>query len=88
MFIGHFGADFAGKNFEKSASLETYFIAAQWIDLIWSALLLLGIEKVEKTRYYYCYSLRFYYYPFSHCLFGVTVCPVLFGMVYFLIQKK
>jgi hypothetical protein len=29
MFIGHFGADFAGKKFEKSASLGTYLIAAQ-----------------------------------------------------------
>jgi hypothetical protein len=45
MFIGHFGAGFAGKKFERSASLGTYFIAAQWIDLIWPILLLLGIEK-------------------------------------------
>jgi hypothetical protein len=47
MFIGHFGVGFAGKKIEKSPSLGTYFLAAQWIDLIWPILLLLGIEKAE-----------------------------------------
>ncbi|MDP2365708.1 MAG: hypothetical protein Q8M94_18315 [Ignavibacteria bacterium] len=29
MFIGHFGAGFAGKNFEKAALISTYFITAE-----------------------------------------------------------
>jgi len=89
MFIGHFGAGFAGKKFEKSASLGTYFMAAQWIDLIWPILLLLGIEKAEiKPGVTTVTPLDFTYYPFTHSLFGVIVWAVLFGMVYFVIKKK
>ena len=89
MFIGHFGAGFAGKKFEKSASLGTYFMAAQWIDLIWPILLLLGVEKAEiKPGVTAVTPLDFTYYPFTHSLFGVIVWAVLFGMVYFLIKKK
>jgi len=89
MFIGHFGAAFAAKKFEKSASLGTYFMAAQWIDLIWPILLLLGIEKAEiKPGISAVTPLDFTYYPFSHSLFGVIVWAVLFGMVYFVIKRK
>lgn len=89
MFIGHFGVGFAGKKFGKSASLGTYFMAAQWIDLIWPILLLLGIEKAEiKPGISAVSPINFTYYPFTHSLFGVIVWAVLFGMVYFLIKKK
>lgn len=89
MFIGHFGAGFAGKKIEKSVSLGTYFMAAQWIDLIWPILLLLGIEKAEiKPGISAVTPLEFTYYPFSHSLFGVIVWALLFGMVYFLIKKN
>jgi membrane-bound metal-dependent hydrolase YbcI (DUF457 family) len=89
MFIGHFGAGFAGKKFEKTASLGTYFMAAQWIDLIWPILLLLGIEKAEiKPGVTTVTPLDFTYYPFTHSLFGVIVWAVLFGAIYFFIKKK
>src|SRR5690606_3057465 len=89
MFIGHFGAGFTGKKFSKTASLGTYFMAAQWIDLIWPILLLLGIEKAEiKPGVTSVTPLDFTYYPFSHSLFGVIVWAVLFGMTYFLIKKN
>ena len=89
MFIGHFGAGFTGKKFSKSASLGTYFMAAQWIDLIWPVLLLLGIEKAEiKLGISAVTPLDFTYYPFTHSLFGVIVWGVLFAAVYFLIRKK
>lgn len=89
MFIGHFGAGFAGKKFERSASLGTYFMAAQWIDLIWPILLLLGIEKAEiKPGISTVTPLDFTYYPLSHSLFGVIVWAVSFGMAYFVIKKN
>lgn len=89
MFIGHFGAGFAGKKFSKSASLGTYFMAAQWIDLIWPILLLLGIEKAEiKPGITSVSPLDFTYYPFSHSLLGVFIWAVLFGIVYYLIKKN
>lgn len=89
MFIGHFGAGFAGKKFSKSASLGTYFMAAQWVDLIWPILLLLGIEKVEVDPGISAVTpLDFTYYPFTHSLVGVIIWGVLFGAVYFLIKKN
>jgi len=89
MFIGHFGVGFAGKKIEKSASLGTYFMAAQWLDLIWPILLLLGIEKVKiEPGISMVTPLNFIYYPFTHSLLGAIVWGVLFGLVYFLIKKK
>jgi len=89
MFIGHFGAGFTGKKYESSASLGTYFMAAQWIDLIWPILLLMGIEKAEiKPGFTTVTPLEFTYYPLTHSLLGVIVWAVLFGMVYYLIKKN
>lgn len=89
MFIGHFGAGFAGKKFSKSASLGTYFMAAQWVDLIWPILVLLGIEKVNiEPGISSVTPLDFTYYPYTHSLFGVLVWALLFGFVYFLLKKN
>jgi len=89
MFLGHFGAGFAAKKIDKSASLGTCFMAAQWIDLIWPILLLLGIEKAEiNPGISEVTPLEFTYYPFTHSLFGVIVWAVVFGMIYFVIKKK
>ncbi|HEY6435150.1 MAG TPA: hypothetical protein VIY47_01050 [Ignavibacteriaceae bacterium] len=89
MFIGHFGAGFTGKKFSKTASLGTYFMAAQWVDLVWPILVLLGIEKVKiEPGISSVTPLDFSYYPFTHSLFGVLIWALLFGFVYFLIKKN
>ena len=89
MFIGHFGAGFAGKKLDRTTSLGTYIMAAQWIDLIWPILLLLGIEKVDiKPGISAVTPIDFVYYPFTHSLTGVIIWGVLFGLVYFIIKKK
>jgi hypothetical protein len=89
MFLGHFGAGFAGKKLSKPVSLGTYFMASQWIDLIWPILLLLGIEKVEvKPGVSTVTPLDFTYYPFTHSLFGVIVWGILFGLAYYFIKKN
>jgi len=89
MFIGHFGAGFAGKKFSKSASLGTYFMAAQWIDLIWPILVLFGIEKVEiEPGISSVTPLNFSYYPFTHSLVGVLIWAILFGAIYYFIKKN
>jgi hypothetical protein len=89
MFIGHLGAGFAGKKFSKTASLGTYFMAAQWIDLVWPILLLLGIEKVEiKPGVSAVTPLDFSYYPFTHSLIGVIIWAILFGTIYYFFKKN
>lgn len=46
MFLGHFAVAFSAKKIAPSVSLGTLFLAAQFVDLLWPALLLLGIERV------------------------------------------
>jgi membrane-bound metal-dependent hydrolase YbcI (DUF457 family) len=89
MFIGHFGAGFASKSVSRQCSLGTLFMAAQFIDLIWPILLLLGIERVEIDPGNTAFTpLNFVYYPFTHSLFGVLIWAVLFGAVYFAFRKN
>jgi len=47
MFIGHFGVGFGAKSLAPKVSLGTLFLAAQFIDLLWPSLLLLGLEQVR-----------------------------------------
>jgi len=64
-------------------------MAAQFIDLIWPAFLLLGIERVnirtDGTQYP---PLDFVYYPYSHSLLAVMIWAVLFAAVYFTIRRS
>ena len=88
MFLGHFGIGFGLKRAAPKLSLGTLFLACQFIDLIFSTLLLLGIERVAIvpgiTR---VTALDFTHYPISHSLLAVAGWGVLFGLVYFLIRK-
>jgi len=50
MFIGHFAVALAAKKAAPRTSLGTLFIAAQFIDLLWPLVLLVGIEHVRIDR--------------------------------------
>ena len=88
MFIGHFGAGFAGKKIINKPSLGTLFLAAQFIDLLWPLMLLLGIEKVTIVPGDTSLTpLNFTHYPVTHSLFGVLIWGIIFGLIYYLIKK-
>jgi hypothetical protein len=71
MFLGHYGAAFAFKRAEPKISLGTLFIAAQLVDLLWGAFLLLGWEHVRiLPDENPLLTLQFYDYPISHSLLG------------------
>ena len=42
MFIGHFAVGFGSKRPAPAVSLGTLFLAAQFLDLLWPSLVLLG----------------------------------------------
>lgn len=89
MFIGHFGVGFAAKKAADRVSLGTLFIAAQFIDLIWPVLLLLGIERVEIDPGNTAFTpLNFVYYPFTHSFIGVLIWGLLLGLGYYLFKKQ
>ena len=89
MFLAHFAIGFGSKAAAPKVSLGTLFLAAQFIDLLWPTLLLLGIERVnilsDGTRQP---PLDFVYYPYSHSLLMVTVWAVLFAAVYYATQRN
>jgi membrane-bound metal-dependent hydrolase YbcI (DUF457 family) len=89
MFLGHFGIGFGAKAAAPRVSLGTLFMAAQFIDLLWPTLLLLGIERVnilvDGTKHP---PLDFVYYPFSHSLLAVIIWAMLFAGIYYAIRRS
>ena len=81
MFIGHFGIAFAAKRIAPRLSLGTAFLAAQFIDLLWPTLLLLGLETVRIAPGATVVTpFVFEHYPFSHSLIAVLGWSVLLGV--------
>lgn len=88
MFIGHFAVAMGAKSVAPRVSLGTLIIAAQFLDLLWPALLLAGIESVrivpgimEAT------SLEFVNYPISHSLLAVLGWALLVGGLYWTVRR-
>jgi hypothetical protein len=71
MFIGHYSASFAGRAVEKRLPLWLLFIAVQFIDVLWSVFILLGIEKARIVPGFTASNnLDLYYMPYTHSLLG------------------
>jgi hypothetical protein len=69
MFLGHFGLAFAAKKAAPKASLGILVFAAQFADLLWPLLLLLGIERVRIVPDAPpALQFEFTSYPISHSL--------------------
>jgi membrane-bound metal-dependent hydrolase YbcI (DUF457 family) len=89
MFIGHFGVGFAAKRVAPRMSLGTAFFAAQWLDLLWPTLLLLGIETVRIVPGATAVTpLIFEHYPVSHSLVAVIAWGLVLGAVYFIVKNE
>ncbi|HSV54771.1 MAG TPA: hypothetical protein VLJ57_21795 [Burkholderiaceae bacterium] len=89
MFIGHFGVAFAAKRVAPSVSLGTAFLAAQWLDLLWPTLLLLGIETVRIVPGATAVTpLVFDHYPVSHSLMAVIAWGLMVGAAYTLVRRS
>ncbi|MDE3115207.1 MAG: hypothetical protein KGL26_06355 [Pseudomonadota bacterium] len=82
MFIGHYGPAFAAKPLARPIPLWLLFIAVQWMDLCWSVLVMLHVEKLRIVPGFTQGSpLDLYYMPFTHGLLGALVLAVLFGWI-------
>jgi hypothetical protein len=88
MFLGHFGVGFGAKAAASKTSLGTLFLAAQFVDLLWPSLLLLGLETVEIVPGITVVTpLDFTSYPITHSLAAVLVWAALFAGVYCLLKR-
>ena len=82
MFVGHYGVSFAAKPIEKRIPLWVWFIAVQWLDVIWSILVLMGIEKLQIVPgFTEANALNLYYMPYTHSLPGAIVLSLIFGSI-------
>ncbi|MBI3992466.1 MAG: hypothetical protein HY342_04270 [Candidatus Lambdaproteobacteria bacterium] len=87
MFLAHFAVGFAGKRADHSPSLGTWIMAAQWLDLVWPVLLLLGWERVRIAPGWTPVApLEFVHYPYTHSLLAVLAWAVGFALVYRLLR--
>jgi hypothetical protein len=69
MFVGHYGASFAAKRAAPQIPLAVLFLAVQLLDVGWSVLVLLGVEKVRIVPGITATNpLDLYYMPFTHGL--------------------
>src|SRR5882724_134940 len=71
LFTGHYSFSFVGKAAEKRIPLWLLFVAVQFIDVMWSIFVLLGIEKVRIVPGFIASNaLDLYYMPYTHSLAG------------------
>jgi hypothetical protein len=69
MFVGHYGVSFAGKKADTSIPLWVLFLAVQLLDIGWSILVFLGIEKVRIVPGFTgSNTMDLYYMPYTHGL--------------------
>jgi len=88
MFLGHFGVGFGAKALAPKVSLGSLFLAAQFIDLLWPTLLILGIERVRiEPGITKVTPLDFVHYPISHSLLAVLCWALLFAVPYLLLRR-
>src|SRR5258706_14514485 len=80
MFIGHYGVAFAAKPVRKPVPLWLLFLAVQWLDVIWSVLVMLGIEKLRIVKgFTEANAMDLYYMPYTHGLLGAVALSVMLG---------
>jgi hypothetical protein len=88
MFLGHFAVALAAKKAAPKTSLGTLVLAAQFADMLWPLLLLLGIEQVRIVPGLLAASpFDFTSYPISHSLVAQLGWGALLGIVYFLVRR-
>lgn len=89
MFLGHYAAAMAAKEAAPRASLGTFILAAQFLDLIWPPLLLLGLEHVRVDPGNTAFTpLDFASYPISHSLLAVVGWGALIAGIYWMARRR
>jgi hypothetical protein len=89
MFIGHFGIGFGAKAAAPKISLGTLFLAAQFLDLLWPTLLLLGLETVRiAPDPHFVTPLVFEHYPISHSLLGAMGWGAAVGLIFWALRRE
>ncbi len=82
MFVGHYGVAFAARRVGGRVPLWVWFVSVQWMDVVWSVLVLLGIEKLRIVPgFTEANALDLYYMPYTHGLPGAIVVSLVLGAI-------
>jgi hypothetical protein len=88
VFLGHFAVAYAAKRVAPRTSLGTLILATQWADLLWPALVLLGIEHVAIVPGDTAATpLHFASYPYSHSLIADLGWALILGGLYYGLRR-
>jgi hypothetical protein len=88
MFLGHYAVALGAKKVAPKTSLGTLIAAAAFLDLVWPALVLLGVERFVIAPGITAFTpLDFEHYPISHSLLMSVVWGAAFGAAYFLLRR-
>lgn len=89
MFLGHFAVGFAARRAAPAVSLGTLFFAAQFADLLWPNLVLLGVERVAiRPGITAVTPLEFISFPYSHSLLALLLWGVVFGILHWVVRRS
>ncbi len=84
MFIGHYAVALGAKKAAPKVSLGTLILSAQFLDLLWPVLLLLGLEHVRIDPGNTAFTaLDLYDYPISHSLVTALCWSFGFAFIYY-----
>lgn len=71
MFLGHIALGLGARRAMPRVPLATWFVAVQFVDLLWPIFLLAGLEHVRIAPGITAFTpLEFYDYPITHSLVG------------------
>jgi hypothetical protein len=82
MFVGHYGVAFAAKPAARPVPLWVSFLPVQWLDVVWSVMVLLGIEKMHIVPgFTEANPYDLYYMPYTRGLPGALALSLAFGAI-------
>ena len=89
MFVGHYGVSFAAKRVDPGVPLWVLFLAVQFLDVLWSPFVLLGVEKVRIVPGITATNpLDLYYMPYTHSLVAALLWSLGAFVVYRLTASR
>jgi hypothetical protein len=82
MFIGHYGASFAARAHEPRVSLGWFFLAVQFLDVLFGSFVLTGVEHMRIVPGFTEYNpYELYDMPLSHSLVAAVGWSLLAAIV-------
>ena len=89
MFVGHYSVSFAAKALDKRLPLWGLFLAVQGLDLVWDALIALGVEKARVAPGITAtLPLDLYFMPYSHSLMAALAWATIACVIYTLAVRS